>query len=87
MTDAYAYASEGHYSPEIERLARIDRFGIEAVTGKKVFMFGDFIRLRAAENIVNAYMSRKQSGNWAEWVASNPRPAQLLADIEMQLED
>jgi len=57
------------------------------VTGKKVFMFGDFIRLRVAENVFNAYMSRKQSGNWAAWVESNPRAAQLLADIEMTLED
>lgn len=87
MTDAYLYASEGQHSKEIETLRRIDRFGLEAVTGKRVFMFGDFIRLRVAENIVNAYTSRKQSNNWAEWVESNPRAAQILADVEKQIED
>ena len=86
-TDAYQYASEGHYSKEIEQLNRIERFGLEAVTGRRVFLFRDFIRMRTAENVVNSYRSRQQAGNWAEWVESNPRPAQILADIEKLLED
>lgn len=86
MTDAYQFAEVGHYSKEMEKLSRIDRFGIEAVTGRKVFLFGEFIRLRMAENVVNAYNSRKNAGNWAEWVTSNPRAAELLADIEQLLE-
>ena len=82
MTDAYLYASEGQHSKEIEQLKRIDRFGIEAVTGRKVFLFGEFIRMRIAENIVNVYASRQAAANWAEWTEANPHNAKTLADVE-----
>lgn len=71
----------------MEQLARIDRFGLEAVTGRRVFLFHDFIRMRTAENIVNSYRSRQQANNWSEWMLSNPRLAQVLADVEMLLEE
>lgn len=87
MTDAYHYASEGRYSYEIERLSRIDRWGLEAITGQRVFLYGDFIRMRTAENIVNAYRSRQAAGDEVEWTVSNPRVALILADVEKLLED
>lgn len=71
----------------MEQLGRIDRFGLEAVTGRRVFLFGEFLRLRTAENIVNSYRSRQQASNWAEWMESNPRLAQILADVEKLLEE
>jgi hypothetical protein len=75
-------ASEGHYSPEIETLRLIDRFGIEAVTGRRQFYYGELRRMVHAENIVNAYNSRKQSENWAEWVHKYPQAAEMLAEAE-----
>jgi hypothetical protein len=84
---AYAYASEGAYSPEMEKLKRIDRFGLEAVTGRRVFYFSEIRRLIYAENIVNAYESRAQSKNWVEWATSRPRMAEILAEAERLAND
>lgn len=80
--DAYGYASEGKYSREIEQLHRIDRFGLEAITGRKVFYYGEYIRMIYAENIAAAYKMRATSKNWVEWAASNPKAAAMLAEAE-----
>jgi hypothetical protein len=79
---AYAYASEGEYSPEVEKLHRINRFGLEAITGRRQFYYAEYLALLTAENIVIAYQSRKAAENWAVWYADNPRLAQILLDIE-----
>lgn len=79
---AYAYASDGAYSLELDKLHKIDRFGLEAVTGRRTFYYGEMNRMIAAENIVTAYESRKRSQNWAEWTQSNPRLAAILAEAE-----
>jgi hypothetical protein len=79
---AYAYASEGANSPEINELQLIDRFGLKAVTGRDVFYFGEMRRMVRAENIVVAYQNRKRAKNWAEWSTSNPREAEILAEAE-----
>ena len=63
-------------------LAKIDRFGIEAITGRKQFYFGELRRLIAAENIVTAYKSRAHAPDWAAWVRDNPLLAELLLDAE-----
>jgi hypothetical protein len=76
------YASEGQYSQEIDTLSKIDRFGIEAITGRRQFYFGELRRMIYAENIVTAYRSRAQSQNWASWVNSNPVMADMLAEAE-----
>ena len=83
-SDAYAYASEGLYSREIDTLAKIDRFGLEAITGRKQFYFYELRRLVTAENMVVAYRSRKQSENWAQWANDNPSMARLLAEVEIE---
>ena len=87
-SDAYAYASEGHYSPEIEKLYRIDRFGLKAITGRDVFFHAELKHLLVAENIVIAYKSRKaheaSEGGWGEWENKNPILAQILIEIKTQ---
>lgn len=80
---AYAYASERKYSPEIEKLRRIERFGLEAVTGRRVFYHAEYRHLITAENIVYAYETRKRAANWVAWTVSNPKLAELLAEIEV----
>ena len=83
-SDAYNYASEGLYSREIDTLAKIDRFGLEAITGRRQFYFYELRRLVTAENIVIAYRSRANSNNWVEWMQSNPSMAKLLAEVEIE---
>lgn len=81
-SSAYLYAAEGLYSAEIDTLQKIDRFGIEAITGRRQFYFGELKRMIYAENIITAYRSRAQSDNWASWVNSNPKLADMLAEAE-----
>jgi hypothetical protein len=72
---------------ELILLSYIDRFGVEAVTGKNILPFGDARRMIVAENIVEAYRDRKKSGNWAEWAEKNPSAAELLRQVEMTLSE
>jgi hypothetical protein len=61
---------------------------LEAVTGRKVFYLRELRCMRVAENLVAAYRSRQQSNNWAEWIESNPKLADMLAVAErLYLED
>lgn len=69
---------------EIEKLHRIERFGLEPITGRRVFLHGEYRRLIAAESIVIAYESRKRSVNWTEWKQSNPKLADLLFEAEKE---
>jgi hypothetical protein len=82
-SDAYKHADEGHYSPEIDTLHKIDRFGLEAITGRKQFFYGELRRMIYAENIITAYKSRAQSNDWAKWIKDNPTAAEMLAEAEM----
>jgi hypothetical protein len=84
LTDAYLYASEGvgHYSPEIDLLQKIEHFGVEAMTGKRVLYFGELRRMIIAENLVFAYRSRANSANWAEWANNNPLLSKTLNEAE-----
>ena len=67
----------------MEFLKRVERFGLEAVTGRRQFYHAEYRRMIYAENIVIAYRSRaKSNGNWAAWAVSNPAMASILADAE-----
>jgi hypothetical protein len=35
-----------------------------------------------AENIINAYQSRAQSEDWAQWLKDNPQAGNMLAEAE-----
>lgn len=75
---AYAYASEGKHSPEIAKLRTIERFGLEAVTGRKVLLYNEYLRMVAAENVVTAYNSRKPYQDWAMWATDEPHLSKIL---------
>jgi hypothetical protein len=81
-TDAYNYASEGRFSREMDKLVKINRFGLEAITGRPVFLFRDLCRLMTAERIVAAYRARAEAENWATWAQENPGAARILAELE-----
>ncbi len=80
--DAYRFASEGLYSPEIDKLQQIGRFGLEAITGRRVFYYRELRCLLHAENIVRAYRSRAQALNWVTWATDHPGLAELLSEAE-----
>ena len=63
-------------------LAKIDRWGLESITGRKQFWYGELRKLITAENIVNAYTSRARANDWAAWARDNSVMAQILADVE-----
>ena len=74
-------------SHEINRLRLIDRFGIEAITGRRQFYAGELRRMVIAENIQTAYQSRARAKNWAAWVKDNPALADLLDEARQLAED
>jgi hypothetical protein len=70
-------------SHEIETLGLIDRFGVEAILGRRQLYFGEVRRMRRAENIVNAYHARKNSDTWAKWASQNPEMEKILIEAEI----
>lgn len=80
--EAYNFASEAKFSPTLNMLSLIERFGLEAITGQKVFLNKELRALMTAENIVTAFRSRAASSNWVAWAESNPRLAHRLLEIE-----
>lgn len=67
-------------------LVKIERFGLEAITGRRQFYFGELRQMIAAENIVTAYKSREHSKDWTEWTRNNPLLTEILVDVEKILD-
>ena len=87
MTDAYKNAESGHYSKELDTLAKIDRFGVKAILGRDVLYFGEMQKMIAAENVYVAYHSRRVSKQWAEWADKNQKLYKILTEVENTLQD
>lgn len=64
-------------------LRKIERFGIEAITGRRQFYFGELNRMLYADNIANAFKARSRSDNWTEWTRNNPVFANALMEAEL----
>ena len=82
---AYRHADGGKHSPEIRLLQYIDRFGVEAVMGRKTLFAGEMRQMIHAENVVRAYRERLD-GNAAEWVKDNPEMNKLLYEAQKLME-
>jgi hypothetical protein len=67
----------------MDNLQKIDRFGVEAILGRKQFYYGELRRMILAENIVTAYHARAQSESWAAWAAKNPTLERILNEAEI----
>jgi len=81
MADAYAHAQDTrHYSKEIALLHKVDRFGIEAILGRRILYYGEINAMITAENICLVYSSRAQSSNWAQWEKDNEDASKLLKE-------
>jgi hypothetical protein len=61
----------------------IERFGLEAMTGRRQFYFGELRRLIHAENIQFAFQSRARHGNWVTWEKENPELRKMLIEAEL----
>jgi len=83
---AYIHADGGNYSPEIRLLQYIDRFGVEAVTGRRTLYAYEMRRMIHAENVARAYNERNQ-GNAAEWVKDNPEMNIILFEAQKMAEN
>lgn len=82
---AYRHADGGKYSSQIRLLQYIDRFGVEAVMGRKQLYAGEMRRMIHAENIVNAYRQRNQM-EAAEFVKENPDMSRMLLEAQKMVE-
>jgi hypothetical protein len=61
----------------------IDRFGVDAVLGRRQLYFGETRRMIRAENIEAAYLARKQSKSHAAWANENPALEKILIEAEI----
>jgi hypothetical protein len=83
MQAALAYARGEGDAPRAYILRQhIDIYGAAAVMNRTYLGVGEIRRMTAATNIINAYRSRAQSENWAEWSAKNPALAEILGQLE-----
>ena len=73
---------------ELLDLSYIDRFGVEAVYGRKELSYGEIRRMITAENVYQAIRSRNAAmdGNIAEWASKNKQAAKLLYEVEELLD-
>jgi hypothetical protein len=74
---------DGLYSREIDTLANIDRFGVEAILGHKTLYYGEILRMSIAERVKIAYKSREQATDWVSWARENPTLFNLLSETEI----
>ena len=72
--------------PDLRLLNYIDRFGVEAVMGRKVLYAHEMRRMIHSENLVNGYKERSKA-NAAEWVEKNQGMAKLLREAQRMVED
>ena len=83
MADAYRHASDSQFmSKEINLLRQIDRFGVEAILGRKQLYARELRLMTIAENIVLGYEAREKSDNWAAWAHDNERLSELLIEAQ-----
>ena len=82
MVSAYMYADVGSPSSEFKLISQIDRFGVEAVLGRRQLTAKEIIHMRMADNIVRYYQARAQSENWAEGAAAHKEGNRILIYCE-----
>jgi hypothetical protein len=91
MGAAYLYAEDSAHFPkpsELKLLEYIDRFGVEAVTGRKTLGAGELLRMIAAQNIVQAYRDKQaHKDGWAAWQQQHPAQNQLLERARQAAEE
>lgn len=62
---------------ELQKLWYIDRFGAQIIC-KNGLSAKEIRLMMVSENIVKAYVERKNSSNWAQWAKDNQQMSRLL---------
>ena len=57
----------------------IDRFGVQAVLGRTLYL-DEIKNMTIAQNTYYAYQSRAQSEDLAKWSSENPELARILSE-------
>ena len=60
----------------------IDKYGVEAITGKRILRPGLLRRIRHVRTIINAFELRKKAESWSAWGSENPELADILVEAE-----
>jgi hypothetical protein len=82
MAAAYAYAvGKGPPPDEWVLMNYIDRFGAEAVMGRRPSA-NEMRRMVLAENVITSYRDSKQASSLADWIKHNHDRFRLLKDAE-----
>jgi hypothetical protein len=88
MGAAYRYAEDSTHNRmphDLEMLRFVDRFGWDTVQQAPA---GSLRRMITADNVVNAYHSKKaDKEGWAAWQAKNPQANQLLERARQAAEE
>lgn len=91
MVDAYRYAEGGDPKPPKPKYLLladyIDRFGVEAVMGRRVLSAGEMRCMAVQQNIYAAFRNRERSKDWAKWANTYPEQAELLNIVMRMAED
>ena len=53
--------------------------------GRAVLSNREVQSMLLSEQIIHAFRGRKASGNWADWAHKNPQSADLLVEVEKEL--
>ena len=61
----------------------VEKYGVQAVFGRALFLH-EIKEMNIAENIYNAYKSRKASDNLAKWTTENQGLAEILSGLEKE---
>jgi hypothetical protein len=63
---------------ELATLYAIDRFGVQAVTGRVTLRARDIRAMTVADTVVRTYRSRQNADSTAHWEWENPQMAAWL---------
>jgi len=60
----------------------IDKYGVEAITGKRILRPGLLRRIRHVRTIINAFELRKKAESFSIFGRDNPELADILVEAE-----
>ena len=87
MTSAYQYAESGGRSPLYLQMSFLAKsYGVPSFMGRTLYAH-EVYRMNMAQQVYDAYLSRKASENWADWATKNEDAAHLLARVERLLNE
>lgn len=82
----YDYCENGGRKPaELRTAEYVNKFGTQAIFGRSLYLH-EIKEMIIAENVQDAYIGRKLSGDWAKWAEENPGLAEILSRAAKHVE-